>query len=147
MNRPRQATWKRCSNIERNNGVDRSRSHRGQERCADRRDHLFATWRDIDGSRIDDCVRLLNYPIRAGRADRGGRGELVAFEGGRSSAAEPIEEVGESSSPSRGAGAQAGYDIKNEIYERLVASGNEEARSNPYFKEHFDAHFSRLPAR
>ncbi|KAJ8458323.1 hypothetical protein OPV22_031249 [Ensete ventricosum] len=61
-------------------------------------------------------------------------------------AAEPIEEVGESSSPSRGAGAQAGYDIKNEIYERLVASGNEEVRSNPYFKEHFDAHFSRLPA-
>ncbi|XP_018674129.2 serine/threonine-protein kinase STY17-like isoform X1 [Musa acuminata AAA Group] len=61
-------------------------------------------------------------------------------------AAEPIEEVGESSSPSRGAGAQAAYDIKNEIYERLVASGYEEARSNPYFKEHFDAHFNRLPA-
>ncbi|URE33360.1 kinase family [Musa troglodytarum] len=61
-------------------------------------------------------------------------------------AAEPIEEVGESSSPSRVAGAQTAYDIKNEIYERLVASGNEEARSNPYFKEHFDAHFSRLPA-
>ncbi|WOL15548.1 serine/threonine-protein kinase STY46-like [Canna indica] len=60
-------------------------------------------------------------------------------------AAEPIEEVGESSSPPRGAGGQGAYDIKNEIYERLLESENEEVRSNPYFKEQFDAHFSRLP--
>ncbi|RWW46139.1 hypothetical protein BHE74_00047951 [Ensete ventricosum] len=61
-------------------------------------------------------------------------------------AAEPIEEVGESSSPPRAVGGLGVYDIKNEIYERLVASGNEEVRSNPHFKEQFDAHFGRLPA-
>ncbi|KAG6490996.1 hypothetical protein ZIOFF_052328 [Zingiber officinale] len=60
-------------------------------------------------------------------------------------AAEPIEEVGESSSPPRVSGGQAAYDIKNEIYKRLMESGNEEVRSNPHFKELFDGHFSRLP--
>lgn len=62
-------------------------------------------------------------------------------------AVEPIEEVGESSSPPRVSGGQAAYDIKNEIYKRLMESGNEEVRSNPHFKELFDAHFSRLPPR
>ncbi|XP_042418565.1 serine/threonine-protein kinase STY46-like isoform X4 [Zingiber officinale] len=62
-------------------------------------------------------------------------------------AAEPIEEVGESSSPPRVSGGQAAYDIKNEIYKRLMESGNEEVRSNPHFKELFDGHFSRLPPR
>ncbi|URE12335.1 kinase family [Musa troglodytarum] len=61
-------------------------------------------------------------------------------------AAELVEEVGESSSPPRPVGGLGMYDIKNEIYERLVASGNEEVLSNPHFKEQFDAHFSRLPA-
>nr|XP_009406071.1 PREDICTED: serine/threonine-protein kinase STY46-like [Musa acuminata subsp. malaccensis] len=61
-------------------------------------------------------------------------------------AVEPIEEVGESSSPPRAVGGPGVYDIKNEIYESLVASGNEEVLSNPHFKEQFDAHFSRLPA-
>lgn len=60
---------------------------------------------------------------------------------------ELIEEgVGESSSPPRGFSDQDPcYDIKNEIYARLVESENPEAISNPDFRDQLDAHFSRLP--
>jgi len=61
-----------------------------------------------------------------------------------------IEGVGESSSPPRSfacGGVGAGYDIRNDVYNRLIENGNEEAVSNPEFRELLDAHFSRLPAR
>lgn len=57
-----------------------------------------------------------------------------------------IEGVGESSSPPRSFGSFAGYEIKNDVYNRLVEIGNEEAVCNPEFREHLDAHFNRLPA-
>ncbi|XP_072950567.1 serine/threonine-protein kinase STY46-like isoform X1 [Typha angustifolia] len=57
---------------------------------------------------------------------------------------EEIEEgVGESSSPPRGVSSLG--NIKNEVFERLVEDGNEEAVSNPDFREQLDAHFTRLP--
>ncbi|KAF8377155.1 hypothetical protein HHK36_030528 [Tetracentron sinense] len=58
---------------------------------------------------------------------------------------ELIEGVGESSSPSRSFGSFSGYDIRNDIYNRLVESGNEEAVCNPEFRQLLDAHFDRLP--
>ncbi|KAG9444369.1 hypothetical protein H6P81_015709 [Aristolochia fimbriata] len=59
---------------------------------------------------------------------------------------ELTEGVGESSSPPRPFGGFGAYDIRNDIYNRLVENGNEEAISNPSFREQLDAHFSRLPA-
>ncbi|XP_050268583.1 serine/threonine-protein kinase STY46-like isoform X1 [Quercus robur] len=53
-----------------------------------------------------------------------------------------IEGVGESSSPPRSFGA---YDLRNDVYNRLVENGHEEAVSNPEFRDLLDAHFSRLP--
>lgn len=68
--------------------------------------------------------------------------------GGGGGAAEEIEEgVGESSSPPRGFGGGGAHDLKSDIFERLVAIGNEEAVANPDFKEQLDAHFARLPPR
>ncbi|PKA61536.1 Serine/threonine-protein kinase HT1 [Apostasia shenzhenica] len=60
---------------------------------------------------------------------------------------ELIEEgVGESSSPPRGiAGEDSGYDVKNDIYLRLVESGNPEAVSNPGLRDQLEVHFNRLP--
>ncbi|XP_072972628.1 serine/threonine-protein kinase STY8-like isoform X2 [Typha angustifolia] len=62
---------------------------------------------------------------------------------------EDLEEgVGESSSPARvysGCGGHGINDIKNQIYARLVENGNDEAVSNPDFREQLDAHFNRLP--
>ena len=55
-----------------------------------------------------------------------------------------IEGVGESSSPPRSFGA---YDLRNDVYNRLVENGHEEAVSNPEFRDLLDAHFSRLPPR
>ena len=69
------------------------------------------------------------------------------------------EGVGESSSPPRyvapepaasggsggGAGAAA-LDICAQVYERLVADGNEEA-TGPDFRVQLEAHFARLPYR
>ena len=55
-----------------------------------------------------------------------------------------IEGVGESSSPPRSFGVN---DLRNDIYNRLVETGNEEAVSNPDFRDLLDAHFSRLPTR
>ncbi|CAM8946191.1 unnamed protein product [Rhodiola kirilowii] len=52
------------------------------------------------------------------------------------------EGVGESSSPPR---SFVGYDVKNDVYDRLIGSGNVEATGDPGFKEILDAHFSRLP--
>ncbi|GMH17102.1 hypothetical protein Nepgr_018943 [Nepenthes gracilis] len=59
---------------------------------------------------------------------------------------ETIEGVGESSSPPRCFGSMSSYDIRNDVYNRLIESGNEEAISIPDFREQFDAHFNRLPA-
>lgn len=58
-----------------------------------------------------------------------------------------IEGVGESSSPPRGYGVFGGYDIRNDVYNRLMESENEEALCNPEFREQLDAHFNRLPVR
>ncbi|XP_042492329.1 serine/threonine-protein kinase STY46-like isoform X2 [Macadamia integrifolia] len=60
---------------------------------------------------------------------------------------ELFEGVGESSSPPRSYGGFCGNDIRNDVYNRLIESGNEEAVSNPEFREQLDAHFNRLPAR
>ncbi|KAM3711535.1 hypothetical protein ACB098_01G116900 [Castanea mollissima] len=53
-----------------------------------------------------------------------------------------IEGVGESSSPPRSFG---GNDVRNDVYNRLVENGHEEAVSNPDFRDLLDAHFNRLP--
>ncbi|XP_020583155.1 serine/threonine-protein kinase STY46-like [Phalaenopsis equestris] len=60
---------------------------------------------------------------------------------------ELIEEgVGESSSPPRWlTGQDPSYDIKNDIYMRLVESENPDAIANPNLRDLLDAHFSRLP--
>lgn len=58
------------------------------------------------------------------------------------------EGVGESSSPPRSFGSFNNCDVRNDVYNRLVESGHEEAVSNPeLFREHLDAHFNRLPSR
>ncbi|KAK9167121.1 hypothetical protein Scep_002312 [Stephania cephalantha] len=62
---------------------------------------------------------------------------------------ELIEEVGESSSPLRSAsiGVFGGYDVRTDVFNRLVESGNEEVLCNPEFRDQLDAHFKRLPTR
>ncbi|KAK9162639.1 hypothetical protein Syun_003541 [Stephania yunnanensis] len=62
---------------------------------------------------------------------------------------ELIEEVGESSSPLRSAsiGVFGGYDVRTDVFNRLVESGNEEVLCNPEFRDQLDAHFKRLPSR
>ncbi|KAI3686071.1 hypothetical protein L1987_79741 [Smallanthus sonchifolius] len=57
-----------------------------------------------------------------------------------------VEGVGESSSPPRTFSGFAGYEIVNDVYNRLVEIGNEEATANPEFREQLEAHFSRLPS-
>ncbi|KAK1264356.1 Serine/threonine-protein kinase HT1 [Acorus gramineus] len=65
--------------------------------------------------------------------------------------AETVEEgVGESSSPPRGAAGALGlspYDVKNEVYNRLVEDGRDEAVWEPGFRDLIEAHFARLPPR
>ncbi|XP_019190421.1 PREDICTED: serine/threonine-protein kinase STY46-like isoform X2 [Ipomoea nil] len=62
------------------------------------------------------------------------------------------EGVGESSSPPRSVGSSGGggggaYDIRNEVYNRLLDSGNEEVIRNPeLLREQLEAHFIRLPS-
>ncbi|XP_059630517.1 serine/threonine-protein kinase STY46-like isoform X2 [Cornus florida] len=56
-----------------------------------------------------------------------------------------VEGVGESSSPPRSFVGYSGYDLRNDVYNRLLESGNEEAVCNPELREQLDAHFSRLP--
>ncbi|XP_043720716.1 serine/threonine-protein kinase STY46-like [Telopea speciosissima] len=60
---------------------------------------------------------------------------------------ELFEGVGESSSPPRSFVGFSGYDIRNDVYNRLIETGNEEAVCNPKFRGQLDAHFIRLPAR
>lgn len=60
---------------------------------------------------------------------------------------ELTEGVGESSSPPRTFGGFSYYEMKNDIYNRLVENGNEEVVCNPGFRELLDAHFNRLPHR
>ncbi|XP_042067317.1 serine/threonine-protein kinase STY8-like isoform X1 [Salvia splendens] len=56
------------------------------------------------------------------------------------------EEVGESSSPPRSYYGSANNDvIRNDVYNRLIENGNEEAISNPDFFDLLEAHFNRLP--
>ncbi|XP_047975400.1 serine/threonine-protein kinase STY46-like isoform X2 [Salvia hispanica] len=56
------------------------------------------------------------------------------------------EEVGESSSPPRSYYVTANNDvIRNDVYNRLIHNGNEEAISNPHFFHLLEAHFNRLP--
>ncbi|XP_044511906.1 serine/threonine-protein kinase STY46-like isoform X1 [Mangifera indica] len=57
-----------------------------------------------------------------------------------------IEGVGESSSPPRSFGSFSNYDLRNDVFNRLIECGNEEAVCNPEFREQLDAHFNRLPA-
>ncbi|XP_011101450.1 serine/threonine-protein kinase STY8-like [Sesamum indicum] len=63
-----------------------------------------------------------------------------------------VEEVGESSSPPRSYGSFGGGSggggndvIRNDVYNRLIENRNEEAISNPDFRELLEAHFNRLP--
>lgn len=63
---------------------------------------------------------------------------------------EELEEGSGESSPPVNKGLHGLYflhEIKNEIYTRLVESGNKEALSNPSLREQLDEHFNRLPAR
>ncbi|KAL5560332.1 hypothetical protein UlMin_036543 [Ulmus minor] len=55
------------------------------------------------------------------------------------------EGVGESSSPPRSFGSFNNYDVRNDVFNRLVETGHEDA-SKPEFREQLDAHFNRLPA-
>ncbi|KAJ8470364.1 hypothetical protein OPV22_024707 [Ensete ventricosum] len=58
------------------------------------------------------------------------------------------EGEGESSSPARPLGGSSPRDaVRNEIYERLLDSGNDEVISNPNLRDLLDAHLSRLPFR
>ncbi|XWS15249.1 hypothetical protein CRYUN_Cryun35bG0078500 [Craigia yunnanensis] len=56
------------------------------------------------------------------------------------------EGVGESSSPPRSFSSFNSYDVRNDVFNRLVETGHEEATSNPDFRDHLDSHFNRLPA-
>lgn len=59
-----------------------------------------------------------------------------------------IEGTGESSSPPPFfAGGFSGYDVRNDVYNRLVESQHEEVVSNPDYRDLLDAHFNRLPPR
>ncbi|KAG6671633.1 hypothetical protein I3843_16G014400 [Carya illinoinensis] len=58
-----------------------------------------------------------------------------------------IEGTGESSSPPPFfAGGFSGYDVRSDVYNRLVESQHEEVISNPDYRELLDAHFNRLPS-
>ena len=57
------------------------------------------------------------------------------------------EGVGESSSPPRSFVSFNNYDVRNDVYNRLVESGHPLALTLPDFRDQLDAHFNRLPAR
>ncbi|KAL8171932.1 hypothetical protein V2J09_023736 [Rumex salicifolius] len=59
---------------------------------------------------------------------------------------ELIEGVGESSSPPRSFSSNNNYDLKTDVYNRLVETGNEDVVGNPEFRDQLSAHFNRLPA-
>ncbi|XVE60150.1 hypothetical protein DITRI_Ditri05aG0104500 [Diplodiscus trichospermus] len=56
------------------------------------------------------------------------------------------EGVGESSWPPRSFGIFNSYDVRNEVFNRLVETGLEEAISDPDFRYHLYSHFDRLPS-
>ncbi|KAL4559110.1 hypothetical protein LXL04_031243 [Taraxacum kok-saghyz] len=56
-----------------------------------------------------------------------------------------VEGVGENSSPPRSFGSFSGNEILNDVYNRLVEIGNEEA-NHPEFRDQLEAHFNRFPA-
>ncbi|XP_047342125.1 serine/threonine-protein kinase STY46-like isoform X1 [Impatiens glandulifera] len=56
------------------------------------------------------------------------------------------EGIGESSSPSRSFVSINGYDIRTDVYNRLLDIGHEEALSDPGFRQQLDVHFDRLPS-
>ncbi|KAK7283577.1 hypothetical protein RIF29_13178 [Crotalaria pallida] len=57
-----------------------------------------------------------------------------------------VEGVGESSSPPRSfGGGFSSYDVRTDVYNRLVEIGHDQAVSNPDFREQLEAHFNRLP--
>ncbi|KAL2324617.1 hypothetical protein Fmac_023675 [Flemingia macrophylla] len=56
-----------------------------------------------------------------------------------------VEGVGESSSPPRTFAGFANYDVRNDVYNRLLQTGHDQAVSNPEFREQLEAHFNRLP--
>ncbi|GAU42700.1 hypothetical protein TSUD_43100 [Trifolium subterraneum] len=56
-----------------------------------------------------------------------------------------LEGVGESSSPPRSFGGYNNYDVRTDVYNRLVETGHDQAISNPDFREQIEAHFNRLP--
>ncbi|KAK1406838.1 hypothetical protein QVD17_38446 [Tagetes erecta] len=57
-----------------------------------------------------------------------------------------VEGVGESSSPPRSFTGFSGYEIVNDVYNRLVEIGNDEVNSVPDFREQLETHFTRLPS-
>ncbi|KAJ9560271.1 hypothetical protein OSB04_005431 [Centaurea solstitialis] len=57
-----------------------------------------------------------------------------------------VEGVGESSSPPRSFGSFTGSEIVNDVFNRLVENGNEEAINHPEFRDQLEAHFNRLPS-
>ncbi|PNY05283.1 serine/threonine-protein kinase HT1-like protein [Trifolium pratense] len=56
-----------------------------------------------------------------------------------------LEGVGESSSPPRSFGGYNNYDVRTDVYNRLIETGHDQAVSNPDFREQIEAHFNRLP--
>ncbi|CAL1412767.1 unnamed protein product [Linum trigynum] len=57
------------------------------------------------------------------------------------------EGVGESCSPPRSFGSFGNYDVRNDVFNRLIENGYDEAVSDPdLFRLRLDAHFNRLPA-
>ncbi|TKY51388.1 serine/threonine-protein kinase HT isoform X3 [Spatholobus suberectus] len=56
-----------------------------------------------------------------------------------------VEGVGESSSPPRTFSGYSNYDVRSDVYNRLVETGHDQAVSNPEFREQLEAHFNRLP--
>lgn len=58
-----------------------------------------------------------------------------------------VEGVGESSSPPRAFSGYGNYDVRNDVYNRLLENGHDQAVSNPEFREQLEAHFNRLPPR
>ncbi|KAK6938292.1 hypothetical protein RJ641_031800 [Dillenia turbinata] len=55
------------------------------------------------------------------------------------------EGVGESSSPPRSFVSFSSYDIRTDVYNRLIETGNEDAVCNPDLREQLEAHFNKLP--
>ncbi|KAF1002687.1 hypothetical protein AG4045_012451 [Apium graveolens] len=54
--------------------------------------------------------------------------------------------VGESSSPPRTAPSFGGYDVRDDVFNRLVETGNEEFVSNAQLQEVLNSHFNSLPS-